>query len=111
MISKQLRNFAKVIFLMNQNSTSLKFDFLVTGAYEVLGNFRLRKLYDKGMIQNAGERFENDNFREKTASEEDDPTTRFYKARMKKEHSTATGRTPIYDFDVRFLMILQEIDN
>lgn len=75
----------------------------ITAAYEVLGNFRLRKLYDKGMIQNAGERFENENFRhDKTAREEDDPTTRFYKARMRKEHTTATGRTPIYDFDVSF---------
>lgn len=27
---------------------------------------------------------------------EDDPTARFYKARMHKEKSTATGRTPIY---------------
>lgn len=72
----------------------------ITGAYEVLGNFRLRKLYDKGMIHTAGEKFENVRH-EKTAMEEDDPTTRFYKARMKKEHTTATGRTPIYDFDVR----------
>lgn len=31
--------------------------------------------------------------------EETDPTTKFYKARMNKEKSTATGRTPIYDFD------------
>lgn len=71
----------------------------ITSAYEVLGNFRLRKLYDKGMIHNAtGQNFENVRH-EKTAMEEDDPTTRFYKARMKKEHTTATGRTPIYNFD------------
>ena len=69
----------------------------ITEAYEVLGNFRLRKLYDKGIIHTAGERYAQ---KQPTMEEEEnDPTTRFYKARMKKEHATATGRTPIYDFD------------
>jgi DnaJ homolog subfamily C member 30 len=69
----------------------------LTEAYEVLGNFRLRKLYDKGIIHTAGEKYA----QKQPSHEEDenDPTTRFYKARMRKEHATATGRTPIYDFD------------
>lgn len=66
----------------------------ITAAYEVLGNFRSRKLYDKGIIHSSGE-----NYRRQEQEEEDDPTARFYQARMKKEHRTATGRTPIYDFD------------
>lgn len=69
----------------------------ITEAYEVLGNFRLRKLYDKGIISSAGEK--NAQKQPTAEEEENDPTTRFYKARMRKEHTTATGRTPIYDFD------------
>jgi DnaJ homolog subfamily C member 30 len=69
----------------------------ITEAYEVLGNFRLRKLYDKGIIHTAGEKYAQQP--PTPEEEENDPTTRFYKARMKKEHTTATGRTPIYDFD------------
>jgi DnaJ homolog subfamily C member 30 len=69
----------------------------ITEAYEVLGNFRLRKLYDKGIINTAGEKYAQK--QPSHEEEENDPTTRFYKARMKKEHATATGRTPIYDFD------------
>lgn len=68
----------------------------ITAAYEVLGNFRLRKLYDKGIIHTADEVHKH----KPTAEEHDnDPTTKFYKARMKKEHRTASGRTVIYDFD------------
>ena len=69
----------------------------ITAAYEVLGNFRLRKLYDKGILHSAGEKYQKHS--PSHEEEEMDPTTRFYKARMKKEHATATGRTPIYDFD------------
>lgn len=66
----------------------------ITAAYEVLGNFRLRKLYDKGIIHSAEEKF-----RKPQEEEEEDPTARFYQARMNKERRTATGRTPIYNFD------------
>lgn len=68
----------------------------ITEAYEVLGNFRLRKLYDKGIIHTANEKYQ----RPETTpeQEENDPTTRFYKARMRKEHKTAQGRN-IYNFD------------
>lgn len=50
------------------------------------------------MVHTAGEKFRGYNdYRHQP--EEDDATARFYKARMHKEKSTATGRTPIYDFD------------
>lgn len=50
------------------------------------------------MVHTAGEKFRGYNDFRKEA-EEDDPTARFYKARMHKDRATATGRTPIYDFD------------
>lgn len=68
----------------------------ITEAYEVLGNFRLRKLYDKGIIHTAGEKYQR---YDPVDEEEPDPTTKFYKARAHKDKTTATGRTPIYDFD------------
>lgn len=68
----------------------------ITEAYEVLGNYRLRKLYDKGILYGSDEYQKH----QPPSEEKDiDPTTRFYKARMHKESPTATGRTPIYDFD------------
>lgn len=74
----------------------------ITEAYEVLGNFRLRKLYDKGIIHTAGEKYQ-----QRTEEEpENDPTAKFYQARMKKEHRTATGRTPIYNFGEFLLYVL-----
>lgn len=67
-------------------------------AYEILGNFRLRKLYDKGIIHTAGREYSEAATHE--VNIEDDPQTRFYKARMKRSDApTPTGRTPIYDFD------------
>lgn len=65
----------------------------ITAAYEVLGNFRLRRLYDKGVIESAESKY-------REPPEEDDAQTRFYKQHMKKSaRPEATGRTPIYDFD------------
>lgn len=77
----------------------------ITQAYEVLGNFRLRKLYDKGIIHTAGPQFaqaqrEADEAEYREEEKEEDPQTRFYKARMKRSNvPNASGRTPIYDFD------------
>lgn len=76
----------------------------ITQAYEVLGNFRLRKLYDKGIIHTAGPQYaraqrEADEA-EFEAEKEEDPQTRFYKARMQRSNvPNPSGRTPIYDFD------------
>jgi len=71
----------------------------LTEAYEVLGNHRLRKLYDKGIIHTAGDKYQERDA--PTQEEEDarDPQARFYRARMHKDKATATGSTPIYDFD------------
>lgn len=66
----------------------------ITAAYEVLGNYRLRKLYDKGLIHIA------DSGSRAKREEDDDGQTRFYKSRLKRDKPpTATGRTPIYNFD------------
>lgn len=66
----------------------------VTEAYEVLGNHRLRKLYDKGIIHTAGEKYAE---RPTPPEDDNDPTTKFYRARNKRDHKTAN--TQIYDFD------------
>ncbi|ETN60613.1 hypothetical protein AND_007782 [Anopheles darlingi] len=71
----------------------------ITAAYEVLGNYRLRKLYDKGILHTAGRQY-TDPEQASAESVEDDAQTRFYKKRMTRSQApTATGRTPIYDFD------------
>ncbi|XP_055378002.1 dnaJ homolog subfamily C member 30, mitochondrial-like isoform X2 [Condylostylus longicornis] len=67
----------------------------ITAAYEVLGNLRLRRLYDKGIIHTAGAQYASE-----PQFEEDDPQTKFYKAREKRaEVPHAEGKTTIYDFD------------
>ncbi|XP_055641953.1 dnaJ homolog subfamily C member 30, mitochondrial [Toxorhynchites rutilus septentrionalis] len=85
---------------INKDSTSAAEKFrAITEAYEILGNYRLRKLYDKGILHTAGRQYAQ---QEPVAKppEEDDPQTRFYKKRMTRTHvPTASGRTPIYDFD------------
>lgn len=54
----------------------------ITEAYEVLGNVRLRRLYDKG-ASHIGE----------------DAPNKFYQSRERRTRPPTTGRTPIYDFD------------
>ncbi|CAD7092389.1 unnamed protein product [Hermetia illucens] len=75
----------------------------ITEAYEVLGNFRLKRLYDKGIIHTAGSQYAHmrPRFHDEDVKEEpDDPQTKFYKAHMKKSQVPhASGRTPIYNFD------------
>ncbi|XP_053680883.1 dnaJ homolog subfamily C member 30, mitochondrial [Anopheles nili] len=71
----------------------------ITAAYEILGNYRLRKLYDKGILHTAGRQYASEAPSEAEETE-DDAQTRFYKKRMSRTQApTATGRTPIYDFD------------
>lgn len=71
----------------------------ISEAYEVLGNYRLRRLYDKGSLHTAGRHYAQHQTVEREPVE-DDPQTRFYKKRMTRTHvPSASGRTPIYDFD------------
>ncbi|KAF5294339.1 hypothetical protein FQR65_LT10792 [Abscondita terminalis] len=67
----------------NENSVQKFRD--ITEAYEVLGNVRLRKLYDKGVTTVTGT--------------SDDVVHKFYKSREKRTRPPTQGRTPIYDFD------------
>lgn len=76
----------------------------VSEAYGVLGNYRLKKLYDKGIIHTAGKEFSHHaRSSQRTQAYDmeneanDDPTTKFYKSRLRTEH---TGKTKIYDFDL-----------
>ncbi|KAH8310035.1 hypothetical protein KR044_004136 [Drosophila immigrans] len=73
----------------------------ITQAYEVLGNYRLRRLYDKGIVHTTGSRYAQDvQNADKETEVEDDPQTKFYKSRFTKSKVVDTeGRTPIYDFD------------
>jgi len=74
----------------------------INTAYEVLGNLKLRRLYDKGYLPVGAAAFADS----KTAPaadqgpefEEVDPHSEFAKAGQKKQW-TPRGRTPIYDFD------------
>ncbi|XP_053697586.1 dnaJ homolog subfamily C member 30, mitochondrial, partial [Sabethes cyaneus] len=72
----------------------------ITEAYEVLGNYRLRRLYDKGILHTAGKQYAQSDPSITKEPEEDDAQTRFYKKRMQRTHvPSASGRTPIYNFD------------
>ncbi|XP_069182086.1 dnaJ homolog subfamily C member 30, mitochondrial [Procambarus clarkii] len=69
---------------------SLKFRE-ITEAYEVLGNFHKRKMYDRGIftISTAA-----------TPAEAEEYSAKFYESRRKKGYApTSTGRTPIFNFD------------
>jgi len=71
---------------------------LVNSAYEILGNYKLRRLYDKGIVHTAGAHYRD--VEEVTVDVPEDPQTKFYKQHMKRtERPNATGRTPIYNFD------------
>ncbi|XP_032596699.1 dnaJ homolog subfamily C member 30, mitochondrial isoform X2 [Drosophila grimshawi] len=73
----------------------------ISQAYEVLGNYRLRRLYDKGIVHTAGAQYAQDiRDMEQETVVEDDPKTKFYKSRFQKSKvADSEGRTPIYDFD------------
>ncbi|KAK5638322.1 hypothetical protein RI129_012617 [Pyrocoelia pectoralis] len=66
----------------NENEDAIRKFRDITEAYEVLGNVRLRRLYDKG-ASHIGE----------------ESLNKFYKSREKRTRPPSTGRTPIYDFD------------
>lgn len=78
----------------------------ISEAYEVLGSYRLRKLYDRGIIHTAGRDYSRHSdgdhqktqpYDESVEGETDDPSTRFYKSRLSKHHTT--GSSKIYNFD------------
>lgn len=63
----------------------------ITEAYEILGNLKKRRMYDKGLL--------NMNVAVSPA-EAEEYSSKFYESRSKRGKApTATGRTPIYDFD------------
>lgn len=70
----------------------------ITAAYEILGNLKLRKLYDKGILHTAGPQYaqqEDDDMQM-----EDDAQRGFYQSRERRaKPPTPTGRSPIYNFD------------
>ena len=69
---------------------SLKFR-QITSAYEILGNLKLRKMYDRGLLPHHG------NFHPEVEDLYKEPEVR---SPLKKSRSQlATGRTTIYDFD------------
>ncbi|ALC47206.1 CG11035 [Drosophila busckii] len=71
----------------------------INQAYEVLGNYRLRRLYDKGIVHTAGAQYAQD-IPDIEPDVEDDAETKFYKSRFKKSKvADSDGRTPIYNFD------------
>lgn len=68
----------------------------ITTAYEVLGNLRLKKLYDKGMLHTAGPQFA----QQTDESTGDESQSTFYKSReQRRRPPPPTGKTPIYNFD------------
>ncbi|XP_065172735.1 dnaJ homolog subfamily C member 30, mitochondrial-like, partial [Atheta coriaria] len=70
----------------------------VTAAYEVLGNVKLRRLYDKGMMHVGSDtRPHAGAWRVK---EDDDPSLKFYRSRdVKSRPPPPTNNIPVYDFD------------
>ncbi|KAH8294804.1 hypothetical protein KR018_003182 [Drosophila ironensis] len=89
----------------NQGSESAAKKFReINQAYEILGNYRLRRLYDKGIVHTASSQYAQDIHDVDVDMEEpvveDDPETKFYKSRFQKTRvADADGRTPIYNFD------------
>lgn len=76
------------------DDASLKKFRAITEAYEILGNVRLKKMYDKGLFGGLQSTY-------KPEQEPPDPILKFYKSRSTKQVAPkmTDGRTPIYDFD------------
>lgn len=68
----------------------------VTAAYEVLGNLKLRKMYDKGLLPRDGV-----TFRQSPDSESDDTFEEQKKSSpfKQKRYQPTTGRTDSFNFD------------
>ncbi|XP_042225540.1 dnaJ homolog subfamily C member 30, mitochondrial-like [Homarus americanus] len=63
----------------------------ITEAYQVIGNFQKRKMYDKGFLNVSTAA---------TPAEAENYANKFHESRRKRSQvPTATGRTPVYDFD------------
>lgn len=76
----------------NKGSESANEKFkAITAAYEVLGNFKLRRLYDRGSVIDDG------HLKGWGSQESKDSSVKG--ARIQTTRGTYTGRTPIYDFD------------
>ncbi|XP_059619524.1 dnaJ homolog subfamily C member 30, mitochondrial [Phlebotomus argentipes] len=72
----------------------------ITAAYEILGTYRLRRLYDKGVLQTsavAPEAQESDFKSPSDVNPDDDAQTKFYKSRFKR--SEVPHDQSIYNFD------------
>ncbi|KAJ2942768.1 hypothetical protein O0L34_g14956 [Tuta absoluta] len=81
----------------SDNEVSAKKFREISEAYEVLGNVRLKKMYDKGLIVGRENKSRMDYEPE---PEPTDPTVKFYKSRTSRHVApTMDGRIPIYDFD------------
>ncbi|KAJ9582128.1 hypothetical protein L9F63_003523 [Diploptera punctata] len=71
----------------------------ITTAYEILGNLKLRKLYDKGILHTAGSQYAQHQDAEDMEME-DDSRKQFYKSREQRSKAPPpSGKSPIYDFD------------
>uniref|UniRef100_S4PWU7 DnaJ (Hsp40) 11-like protein n=1 Tax=Pararge aegeria TaxID=116150 RepID=S4PWU7_9NEOP len=69
----------------------------ITEAYEILGNIKLKKMYDKGLLVGKVTTTRTDF---KPDEEPTDPSLKFYKSRrVRNVVPTMDGKTPIYDFD------------
>ncbi|XP_046740073.1 dnaJ homolog subfamily C member 30, mitochondrial-like [Diprion similis] len=70
----------------------------ITDAYEILGSYKSRKMYDRGIRPVSGSRRMEDRDPEEVKKE--DAQTRFYKSRLNRSKIVSSdGRTPIYNFD------------
>ncbi|XP_071527543.1 dnaJ homolog subfamily C member 30, mitochondrial-like isoform X1 [Panulirus ornatus] len=73
-----------------KEDTSVRFRE-ITEAYEILGNFHKRKMYDKGLLNISTAA---------SPAEAEEYASKFYESRSRRSRApTAAGRTPIFDFD------------
>ncbi|KAG8234791.1 hypothetical protein J437_LFUL006623 [Ladona fulva] len=74
----------------NKSESAAKVFRDITAAYEVLGNYKLRKLYDRGLLGATGG----------VSASPVHPEEKFYKSReTRHQNPVYEGKTPIYDFD------------